>query len=136
MSLSQSSYEIVPMPEMAAKTGPSPPALRDPPSGDWWDETQWGVFISLLEAVLAPVVAASDVADKRTQKKISDAEYERAYARIARTTADAPDRDLFRAFLRERPTENPAFLHCVRRTLSNVPAVERKKLGDALTTLS
>jgi len=59
-------------------SGPNAPALPEAPAGDWWDETQWRVFLCLLDTVMLPVVAEPYLTDKKDQKKISAAEFDRA----------------------------------------------------------
>ncbi len=117
----------------STRPGPEVLALREPPSGDWWEETQWKVFLALLDAVVTPVVADAELTDPANQKKIPRAQYDEA-AGVARQYSRSPE--LLGAFLRSRPSDDPAFVHSVRRFLSNVPAAERQQLGGILSTLA
>jgi len=115
---------------------PNAPDLPEAPAGTWWDETQWRVFMSLLDAVTSPVVSESEVTDKKNQKKISAAEFDQAYGDARSSSTEPPSRAIFAAYLAERASDNPAFAQCVRRVVEEVPPSMQKQLGGVLSALS
>jgi len=116
----------------------SPPVLALPAafSGDWWDETQWAVFMALVDAVVLPVVAESQAADEKSHQKISDVEFERAYQEAQASMTEPPSREVFARYLAERASDNPAFVDAVRRSVADIPPSARKMLGGVLWALS
>ncbi|KAH8909806.1 GMC oxidoreductase [Coniochaeta sp. PMI_546] len=117
-------------------TAPRWPGLPEPPSGDWFNETQWAVLMSLIDAVLPATVPESKATDKTMQKAIPDTEYQDVVTTTRTTLAQAPDEATLTAYLSELPSQNPATLHAIRRSLSGVPASVRNQLGGVLTALS
>ena len=124
------------MAKTVSPRGPIPLALYDPPAGDWWSETQWNVFMSLIEAVVLPIVSESDITDKRKQKKISQAEFNQALGYAQSSMAKAPTPEVFAAYLSERALDNPDFVRTVRRVLGDTPPSLRNSLGSVLSLLS
>jgi hypothetical protein len=117
-------------------TAPRWPGLPEPPSGDFFNETQWAVLMSLIDAVLPSLVPESKLTDQSTQKAIPDKDYQKAIKTIQTTVAEAPDEGTISAYLSEIPSENTAFLHALRRCLSGIPASGRNQLGGVLSALS
>lgn len=135
------------------RTAPDTPSLAPPPTGDWWDETQWAVLLSLLDAVLAPVVATGDARVKQQEenkaapadslqfnrvsfKRLPKTEFDSAVAGARAAVTNPPDAALVADYLADRASDNPKFLMGVRRTLSGVSPKDRGDLGGLLTTLS
>jgi hypothetical protein len=120
-------------------TGPTPTSLPPAPPGDFFDATQWTVLTALLDAIIPSIVPASAVVgsdDSKTHRGIDDGQLEHVTAQVRSTMVSPPSPELFKAYLEERPSANPALREALRRTLSTVPASSRRKLGGALTTLS
>lgn len=135
------------------RTAPDTPDLAPPPTGDWWDETQWSVLLSLLDAVLAPVVANGDARveqqkankaaaadtlrfNRATFKQLPKAELNDAIARARNAFTNPPAANEVSDYLADRASDNPKFLMGVRRTLSGVSVKDRGDLGGLLTMLS
>ncbi|ERS99077.1 long chain fatty alcohol oxidase [Sporothrix schenckii 1099-18] len=136
-----------------AQTAPNTPILAPPPTGDWWDETQWSVLVSLLDAVLAPVVAKGDARieqqrankaaptdglqfNRTTFKQLPKAELDKSIAGARAGVLSPPEAADVTDYLADRASDNPKFLMGVRRTVSGVSPGTRKELGQLLTLLS
>lgn len=117
-------------------TAPRWPGLPEQPSGDFFDETQWTVFLSLMDAVLPSIVPASKLKDRANQKAIPDDEYQQAIETTQATLAGAPDESTLAAYLSELPSRNTASLHYLRRSLGSVPASARNRLGGVFSALA
>jgi hypothetical protein len=116
--------------------GPDTPGMPEPPSGDFYNETQWAVLLALLDAIVPSVAPESMTRDVSAQRRISDAEYQLLLESYPRTMAAAPEKAVFQAYLDERPARQQAFLHACRRSLARLPESGRQKLGGALSLLS
>ncbi|OIW33590.1 GMC oxidoreductase [Coniochaeta ligniaria NRRL 30616] len=112
------------------------PGLPEPPSGDFFNETQWAVLMSLIDAVLPPTLPESKVTDQITQKAIPDADYQTAITTTRTVLAQAPDEATLAAYLSTTPSQNPATLHAIRRSLGGVSASARTQLGGVLSALA
>ncbi|CAK7216507.1 hypothetical protein SBRCBS47491_002854 [Sporothrix bragantina] len=132
---------------------PNTPKLAPAPLGDWWDDTQWAVALSLLDAVLAPVVATGDArieqqktskaapADKlqfnrSSFKRLPKAEFDAAVARTQEAFITPPETSVIVECLADRASDNPNFLMGVRRTLNGVSLKDKNDLGGLLTLLA
>ncbi|KAH8878879.1 GMC oxidoreductase [Thozetella sp. PMI_491] len=133
---SRKSGAQVPAPAAAAAAVPSPPKLPSPGTGDIFNETQWAVLLSLLDAAIPPLVPESEVKDPAAQLAISDAQLQDARKLAASTMVHPPSEEALAAYLADRPSSYPGFVHGVRQTLSNAPAPARKQLGAVLFALS
>ncbi|CAK7204372.1 hypothetical protein SEUCBS139899_007128 [Sporothrix eucalyptigena] len=135
------------------RTAPDTPLLAPAPLGDWWDDTQWAVFMSLLDAVLAPVVATGDVRieqqknanaahadnlpfNRSTFKRVPKTELDIAVAKTRDAFITPPDTSAIVDCLADRASDNPKFLMGVRRTLNGVSLKDKSDLGGLLTLLS
>ncbi|KLU87917.1 long chain fatty acid oxidase, partial [Magnaporthiopsis poae ATCC 64411] len=122
--------------------GPKVPDLPELPS-DFWTPTQWGVFLSLADAVLAPVVPQSELEDKAVQMRMPDDQFSQLLdvfdAALARPRDGdaAKGADLARAVLKDSFSTNPALTGHLRRSISaTVHHRLRKIMGLLLTVLS
>lgn len=119
--------------------GPRPPSLAPAPTGDWWDAKQWTVLLSLVDAVLSPVVAADSPAgssDRHRVRCLPRADFDATVARVRAAVVDPPDAALVAAYLADRPSDNPVFVEGVKRSLARQTPASRKLLGNVLTLLS
>ena len=48
---------------ISIRTGPTPPGLPSPPTGDFFDDNQWTVLLALLDAIIPSITATSNVKD-------------------------------------------------------------------------
>jgi hypothetical protein len=117
-------------------TSPRWPGLPEPPLGDFFNETQWTVLMALVDGAVPSMVPESKVTDTKLHKGIPDAEFQNALAITQKTLADAPDADVLAKYLASRPSENPATIYCLRRSLTGIPSAARIALGQALSLLA
>ena len=114
--------------------GPLQTTLPPTPDGSFFDETQWAVFLSLLDAALPAIVAASDTSDHAQQITVDDEVYMRQ-VKPASSPLDAwPDSHVLQKFLAQNPSTDPHFVANVQRTLAL--NAQRDKLGGALSFLA
>ncbi|KAL8370382.1 hypothetical protein RB595_000654 [Gaeumannomyces hyphopodioides] len=133
-----------------APAGPRVPDLAELPS-DYWTPTQWGVFLALADAVLAPIVPESELEDKAAQIHMPDDQFEKLLdlfdAAVARprdgssssssSSSSSDAKDLARAVLKDSFSTNPALAGHLRRTISAVIHHRlRKQIGGVLAALS
>jgi hypothetical protein len=115
---------------------PIPVPLPELPSSDFWSETQWEVLFALMDAVLPPIVPASDLEDEHAEIRISDDELAEAYQLLKKIVASPPREEEFRAYLRLSPLADPNFVDGIKRSMSTVAQEAQKKLGGVLGLLS
>lgn len=120
--------------------GPKVPDLAELPS-DFWTPTQWGVFLSLADAVLAPVVPQSELEDKAAQIRMPDDQFSQLLdvfgAAAARPRDAKGNRDLARAVLKDSFSTNPALTGHLKRSISaTVHHRLRTLIGVLLSALS
>lgn len=118
-----------------ATLAPIPTGLSTLVSTDFWDESQWEVFFSVMEAVLPAVASQSTITDKHNQIRITDAEFEDIYKRLSENVVDAPSKEALRGFLAERFTDNPEHVETCKRMLSSFPPEKNQQLGSILRIL-
>lgn len=118
--------------------GPTPPGLPPlpPGHGDYFTETQWTVLMSLLDAAIPSITAASNKNDDKTQIGLADAEFNEIVSKAQASVVKKPAVEDITAYLAERASDDPAFCVAVRRTLSTVSAAARTQLGAILFALS
>lgn len=116
--------------------GPKCPGLPTPPTGDFFDETQWTVLYALLDAILPSITAAPDVTDDKTQYGIPEEDIKDLISNTKKNLAEPPSDDLLEAYLADRPSSHYNFTYGVRRILSCAPSSALKQLGGVLTALS
>lgn len=124
------------MPSPSSQTAPS--TLQPPPVSEpaFWDETQWTVLWSLIEALLPSISSESDVSDGKNQVKLPDTRYAEAvrFIRVVMGT-DAPPEDRLKDYLKYCPTQDTRFRADVIRTLSMTSTTARDAMGRALSSL-
>ncbi|KAK1827783.1 hypothetical protein QBC39DRAFT_418960 [Podospora conica] len=119
-----------------AATGPTPTPLPPLPACDFYEEAQWAVLFSLVDAIIPAIVPASTLTDANTQRAIDDADLDEAAARVQSSMTTPPSNDLLKAYLQDRPSTDPAFVTGLRRLVSSLPGPARSQLGLALTALT
>jgi hypothetical protein len=115
---------------------PTSPALPGLPSVEFWNDTQWTVFMSLVDAVLPSIVTEATLTDKAHQVQISDADYSAAYEQLKRSMANAPSEKDFRSYLQFCPSKDPVFIKNYKRSLATLPSDIQKKLAGSLSLLA
>ena len=118
------------------RTGPSPPGMPSPPTGDFFDDTQWTVLCALLDAIIPSITATDNVKDDKAQYGIPASQIDDLVAQTQNNVAEPPSADVFAAYLADRPSVDPLFIHGVRRILGCAPSSALKQLGAVLTALS
>ncbi|EPE03522.1 long chain fatty acid oxidase [Ophiostoma piceae UAMH 11346] len=139
-----------------AQTAPDTPALAPAPLGDWWDDTQWAVLLSLLDATLAPIAAADDSRidaekkkdqghnsyadgldfDRTSFKKMPRVDFEAAVAKARAAMKGPPDAAAVADMLAARLSDNPLHVMSIKRLLSGLSTKSKKDLGGFLKLLS
>lgn len=121
----------------ADMSSPTSPGIPEAPKGDFFNETQWAVLMAFADAVVPSITAQSKVTDEKLQRRMSDREYQQVVQSNKDSLAGSPSdgESLFKEYLDDRPSKNPAFRdHCVR-TVASVPESDRKQLALALSLL-
>ncbi|KAI0128933.1 GMC oxidoreductase [Xylariales sp. AK1849] len=101
-----------------------------------FNETQWRVLFALVDAALPPIVAEHNVTEKRDQLRISQRQYEDAYASVLATMTHPPELERFKEYLRTKQSDSPRVVRNVKRTFETVPEKSRKELGLVLDLLN
>lgn len=135
-SSTYSEYHVLEAAPPADLKAPCPPPLAAAPSGDFWNETQWKVLLSLLDAVVPSIVSESDVTNKFDQRKLSQSQYAAAAAKAQASVQMKPSDELLKAYLQERMLDKPAFVDNLKRTLDSLPPKTKNDLGGVLSLLS
>lgn len=115
---------------------PLRPELPDLPSDDFWTQTQWAVFMAIMDSVIPAIVSKSRLTDKLGQRGIPDLEYAALMRTSQDTVLETRDAAVLRAFLEDKPSKNPAFHGLLLRTLFRLPVKQRAGLGVILSALS
>jgi hypothetical protein len=115
---------------------PVPTGLSTLPATDFWNETQWAVFMSLMDAALPAIGPKSAVQDSRIRVQIPDRELDALFERLANTVADPPSKEDFTAYLGERCVDDVAFVETCKRNVCSLPPSTLKELGGLCTMLS
>lgn len=129
-------YHVPDTAPLADLKAPTPPPLAAAPTIDFWNETQWKVLLSLLDATVPSIVNESEVTNKFDQRKLSQSQYSSAAAKAQTSVQMKPNPKLFQAYLQERALDNPAFVDNLKRTLNNLPGKLKNDLGGVLSLLS
>ncbi|KAI5927651.1 long chain fatty alcohol oxidase [Camillea tinctor] len=115
--------ESSPRPQPVAHvTVPLPPG----PDTSFFDEAQWRVLFTLLDAVVPSIVSGAGAQDAY---QITPDALETAQAGISISRAELED------YLAEKAADNPAFRDTAARMLSSAPPDSRKMLGTILNLL-
>ena len=92
--------------------------------------------MSLLDAAIPSITAASSKKDDKTQLGLADAEFKEIVSNAQASVVKKPAVEDITAYLAERPSDDPAFCCAVRRTLGTVCTSARTQLGAILFILS
>lgn len=120
------------MDDLPPEHAPVATPLPDPPSGEFMSIAQWETFFALLDGVLPSITSAATSTDASRLVLPKD-EFEKALDRAARSLQDPPSKDVLKAYLEYRPSEDEAFRTDVLRTLSI--AAQKRQLAKVLNML-
>ncbi|KAF6827017.1 long chain fatty alcohol oxidase [Colletotrichum musicola] len=106
------------------------------PACDFWNETQWNVLFSLLEAALPSISRPATLTDEANQVRVSEAEYAEALKLVQNTMTSPPSEDQFQEYLAHCPAKEPKFVESVKRTMAELSSGAQRALGGAMGALA
>jgi hypothetical protein len=106
--------------------------LTAPPSADFFNETQWKVWFSLVDTIVPSLVSGSVGREKDEE---SEAWLDLEFSKLEKKLANPPSREAFRAYLSELPSETPAFKDHMVRVLAVAPKDMQGQIGTILSLL-
>lgn len=115
---------------------PQCPALPELPPDGFWTETQWTVFMAIMDTIVPAVVTKSSLTDKQGQLGIPDAQYSSVMKMAQATVVERSDEDSLRAYMEDKPSHHPAIRAIHLRIAARLPAKQRAGLGGLLNSLS
>lgn len=118
---------------MAAPVPVELPALG---SDGYFDEVQWQVLLSLIDAVIPSIVTESTEEGGNRHLWITQAQYQESYESTRQLLKHPPAFSEFEEYMKARPLENKRFLQQLKRSLNSIPPNSRRQLGGILTVLS
>lgn len=129
MTLGSSQVEIL---------APLAAPLPDGPASDAYFTTeQWITLMAIMDAVIPSITRGSgSEIEGKSQLSVKDEEYTAAVEHLRENVVDAPEEMVLEEYLREKPSDSPAFQGLLRRLLIHyTPEEARKGLGFVLSTL-
>lgn len=122
--------------EVLIAPAPRCPALPGLPPEGFWTDTQWVVFMAIMDTIVPAVVSKSSLVDKQGQLGISDAQYS-SVTKMAKTTVlGRPSEDSLKLFMEDKPSNQAAVRAVQLRILARLPTKQRDGLGRLLSALS
>ncbi|KAK1595320.1 GMC oxidoreductase [Colletotrichum navitas] len=106
------------------------------PVNNLWNETQWAVLMSLLEAVLPSISLPATLSDPTNQICVSGADYAAALQLVRNTMKNPPSEEKFLEYLAHSPAKEPKFVDSIKRTMASLPAGSQRQLAGAMSTLA
>lgn len=91
--------------------------------------------MSLIDAVLPPIVTEATLTDKQNQKRISQTIYDQETKKTLDSVANPPNCEKFGKFLKDKPSDRPEFVAAAKGGLNTVPADGKKQLKSVLGLL-
>lgn len=128
MVLAMASLEVVKAPQC-----PELPAL---PSDTFWTESQWAVFMAIMDTIIPSIVPKSCLADTRGQLGLPDADYQAACETACNAVVAVSTDKAVRAYLEDRPSTDLAVRGAMVRVLAQIPSKQRDGLGKLMSSLS
>ncbi|KAI0010162.1 long-chain fatty alcohol dehydrogenase [Xylariaceae sp. FL0662B] len=102
----------------------------------YFSETQWKTLFALVDAVVPSIVVDSELADSKSQLRITESQCIEAYGNIKKSMKCPPNYEKFKEYLEERAVDNPRFVRTVKRTIERLPMSDRKRLGGVLNLIA
>lgn len=135
-SLGRNQRHTMVITEALIAPAPRCPALPELPPDGFWTETQWAVYMALMDTIVPAVVSKSALTDKEGQLGIPDAQYSSVIKTAQATVLARKDEDSLRAFLEDKPSCHPEIRAVQLRIAARLPAKQRAGLGGLLSSLS
>lgn len=116
----------------------APRSLGRPKQVDdgFWDETQWAVFMAVMDTIVPAIVSKSSLADKTGQLGIPDVQYSTTLKEAQATVMEKSDRQCLEAFMSDRPSTNNAVRASLVHIISRLSPLQRARLGGFMSRLS
>lgn len=95
---------------------------------------QWHALLSLLDATVPPILV-SDSTTHDDYLYISQEEFDRHYYDIRRRLKHPPSKTAYQEYLAARPSDNPTFVKCIRKTIGALSPGPRMQLYRALSLM-
>lgn len=105
------------------------------PTTDFWDDTQWAIFWSLIEAAVPAYRETTSFNDGNEYIGISKERFSELYDSLRSTLANPPSEEQFRAFLSYNAVKDETFRDNVVRTLCTFHASGHKAVGGGFSTM-
>ncbi|KAI1841489.1 hypothetical protein JX266_012329 [Neoarthrinium moseri] len=109
--------------------------LPDPPSPEFFNETQWKVWYALMDTIVPSIVSTPRDGSNTDNYQITQSQLDAYYQEAQRKLSSPPSRKDFEAFLSEKPSDSQAFKDQITRTLASLPKDMRDQLGTMLSLL-
>ncbi|KAI2778639.1 long-chain fatty alcohol dehydrogenase [Daldinia loculata] len=93
---------------------------------------QWHALLSLLDATVPPILVSDSSSTHDDYLYISQEEFDRHYHDIRRRLKHPPSKTAFQEYLAARPSDNPTFVKCIRKTIGALSPGPRMQLYRAL----
>lgn len=122
-------------PEVALKA-PRSPSGPQPLDDGFWDETQWAVFMAVMDSIIPAIVPKSSLTDKEGQLGIPDVQYLAVMKRAQDIAVEKTDEGSLKAFMEDRPSTNVAVRVSMVRIMARLSSAQRDRLGGFLSRLS
>ncbi|KAM5351560.1 hypothetical protein ACJ41O_004283 [Fusarium nematophilum] len=123
----------VPQPHLQA---PLATALPEPPPDNFFSPAQWSVVFALVDGALPSITSQSATTDERCQIQLPDHDFDNILDRTVKSLASPATRDKIRAFLEDRPIQDPRFKTNLLRTIALSPPSLQKRLGGLLSLIA
>lgn len=115
---------------------PQCPDLPALPSDGFWSETQWAVFMAIMDTIVPSVVPKSSLTDKQGQLGVPDSEYLAASKTTHNIAVEVSGDDALRAYFEDRPSTNLAVRGVMIRRIALLPIKQQEGLGKLMSSLS
>lgn len=121
----------------AQTIGPLPTPIPAPPEGslDWLTAEEWETYMSLIDAVLPPIVTEASLTDKRNQKRITQEQFDQAVQKTLSTVSNPPSFEKVEQFLKAKPSDIPECVAAAKGGLLIAPDDVKKQLKSVLKLL-
>lgn len=119
-----------------ALKAPRSPDVPELPSDGFWTETQWAIFMALMDCIVPAIVAKSSLVDKYAQLGIPDPEYSTVLKTAQAAALEKRTEESIKAFLEDRPSANPTVREVMVRIIARLPPKHRNGLGGFVSGLS
>lgn len=109
--------------------------LPEPPSGDFFDKTQWDVLTAFVNAAIPSMTSKSALKDEKAQIAVSDELFGKILDDAEKSMSNPPTREALKEFFEFSPAKNPRAADNILRSLSWIAPDNQKALGKVLSVL-